>query len=181
MFASAPPRRSSVAWLEPGRGRRRRRNDIPWRGILVVLGILVVAGAVAYYFISKDRAADRQRDAAKSFTQAWVKGDERAMWATLDAKTQRAYRWAKFRRLYRNADQAATVRTVRVGKRSGPSDGSVTVPVAVVTHDFGTLRGVIKLPVHDEDHGAKVAWLPHLRLPGLHQGEQVSRKILAAP
>jgi cell division protein FtsI/penicillin-binding protein 2 len=181
MFASAPPRRSSVAWLEPGRGRRRRRNDVPWRGILVVVAILVVAGAAAYYLISRDRAAERRRDAAQSFTQAWAKGDERAMWATLDAKTQRAYPWAKFRRLYRNADQAATVTRVRVGKLSGPSDGSFTVPVAVVTHDFGTLRGAIELPVHDEDHGAKVAWLPHLRLPGLRQGEQVSRKVLQAP
>ena len=49
------------------------------------------------------------------------------------------------------------------------------------TRIFGTLRGTIALPVHDEDGAARVTWAPHLRLPGLRAGEQVRRIVLARP
>ena len=49
------------------------------------------------------------------------------------------------------------------------------------TRIFGTLRGTIVLPVHDEDGAARIAWAPHLRLPGLRAGEQVRRVVLARP
>jgi peptidoglycan glycosyltransferase len=180
MFASAPPRRASVAWLEPGRGRRRR-NRVPARAILAALAVVAVAGGAAWFFISRDRAADRRRDVAQRYAQAWARGDERAMWNTLDARSRKAYPWSGFRRLYGSANAAATVTRVRVGRLTGPSDGRVTVPAAVTTHDFGTLRGAIELPVHDEDDGARIAWAPHLRLPGLRAGEQVRRRVLARP
>jgi penicillin-binding protein A len=181
MFASAPPRRSSVAWLEPGRGRRRGRGRVPWRGVLVVVLVLAAAGGAAYYVVNRNHKADMRRDAATSFVQAWARGDQRAMWNTLDARSRSAYPWARFRRLYRSANTAATTTTVRVGKLTGPTDGAFVVPVVVATHDFGTLRGTVKLPVHDEDDGARVAWTPHLRLPGLRAGEEVRRRVLARP
>ena len=49
------------------------------------------------------------------------------------------------------------------------------------TRIFGTLRGTIALSVHDEDGAARVAWAPHLRLPGLRAGEQVRRVVLTRP
>jgi beta-lactamase class D len=181
MFASAPPRRSSVAWLEPGRRRRRTRAGIPWRGLLVVVLVLAVAGGAAYYFINRNHKADMRRDAARSFVGAWARGDERAMWNTLDASSRRAYPLARFQRLYKSADDAATVTKVRVGQLTDPSNGSFAVPVAVDTRIFGTLRGTVQLPVHDEDDGARIAWAPHLRLPGLRKGEAVKRRILSRP
>jgi penicillin-binding protein A len=122
-----------------------------------------------------------RRDTAQSFARAWARGDERAMWSTLDARSRKAYPWARFRRLYRSADAAATATGVRVGALTGPSDGVFAVPVVVATRDFGTLRGTVRLPVHDEDHGARVAWVPHLRLPGLRAGEEVRRHVPARP
>jgi beta-lactamase class D len=181
MFSSAPPRRSSVAWLEPGRRRRRGRDGIPWRGALVLVLVLAVAGGAAYYVINRNHKADMRRDAAQSFVGAWTRGDERAMWNSLDAASQKAYPWARFRRLYRSANDAATVSRVRVGKLAGPQDGSFTLPVAVTTREFGTLRGSVQLPVHDEADGARIAWAPHLRLPGLRKGEAVQRRVLARP
>jgi penicillin-binding protein A len=181
MFASAPPRRSSVAWLEPGRRRRRGRDGVPWRAVLVFVVVLAAAGGAAYYVINRNHKADMRRDAATSFVRAWARGDERAMWSTLDARSRTAYPLARFRRLYRSANDAATTTTVRVGKLTGPTDGAFAVPVVVATHDFGTLRGTVKLPVHDEHDGARVAWTPHLRLPGLRAGEEVRRRVLARP
>jgi penicillin-binding protein A len=181
MFASAPPRRSSVAWLEPGRSRRRGRRGVPWRGILAVLAVLAVAGGAAWFVISRDRAADRRRDVAQRYAKAWASGDERAMWNTLDARSRKAYPVARFRRLYRTADDAATTTGVRIGRITGPDGDSYSVPVAVATRDFGTLRGTVQLPVHDEDDGARVAWVPHLRLPGLRAGEAPKRRILVRP
>jgi penicillin-binding protein A len=181
MFASAPPRRSSVAWLEPGRRRRRGRDGVPWRAVLVVLMVLAAAGGAAWFVVNRNHKADMRRDTAESFARAWARGDERAMWNALDARSRKAYPWAKFRRLYRSANDAATTTAVRVGKLTGPRDGSFAVPVVVATRGFGTLRGTVTLPVHDEDDGARVAWAPHLRLPGLRAGEQVHRRVLARP
>jgi cell division protein FtsI/penicillin-binding protein 2 len=103
------------------------------------------------------------------------------MWNTLDKRSRTAYPLARFRKLYRSADDAATVTAVRVGRLTGPQHGAFAVPVAVATRDFGTLRGTVQLPVHDEDSGARVAWTPHLRLPGLRAGEEVRRRVLVRP
>ncbi len=168
-------------WLEPGRRRRRGRGG-PSLAVLGVLVLIAAAAAGAVWFVLHEHhVKDMRRDAAVSFTRAWAKGDERAMWSTLDARSRGAYPAARFHRLYASADRAATVRTVRVGKVPDPRDGKVALPVAVTTRDFGTLRGTIVLPVHDEGGGARIAWAPHLRLPGLRKGEQVTRKILAVP
>ena len=179
MFASAPPRRSSVMWLEPGRRRRRGRDGLPWRAVLAFVLVLAAAGGAAWFVINRNHKADMRRDAAESFVRAWARGDERAMWNTLDARSRGAYPWARFRRLYRSANDAATTTAVRVGKLTGPDDGAFAMPVVVTTRDFGTLRGMVKVPVHDEDDGARVAWTPHLRLPGLRTGEEVRRRVLA--
>ena len=181
MFSSAPPRRSSVMWIEPGRRRRRGRDGIPWRGALAVLLVLAAGGGAAWYVVDRNHKADMRRDTAEGFVRAWARGDERTMWNTLDARSRKAYPWARFRRLYRTADDAATVRTIRVGRLTGPHDGAFAVPVAVATREFGTLRGTVQLPVHDEDSGARVAWAPHLRLPGLRTGEEVRRRVLSRP
>jgi cell division protein FtsI/penicillin-binding protein 2 len=166
-------------WLEPGRRRRRGRDGLPWRAVLAFVLVLAAAGGAAWFVINRNHKADMRRDAAESFVRAWARGDERAMWNTLDARSRGAYPWARFRRLYRSANDAATTTAVRVGKLTGPDDGAFAMPVVVTTRDFGTLRGMVKVPVHDEDDGARVAWTPHLRLPGLRTGEEVRRRVLA--
>ncbi|HEX7300215.1 MAG TPA: penicillin-binding transpeptidase domain-containing protein, partial [Solirubrobacteraceae bacterium] len=124
---------------------------------------------------------DMRRDAAQRFVSAWARRDAAAMWGTIDAHSRETYPRARFQRLYRSSDRAATVVAVRVGRLDGPRDGRVSVPVAVRTREFGTLRGTVQVPVHDEGGGARVAWEPHLRLPGLRTGEQVRRRVLTRP
>jgi penicillin-binding protein A len=183
MFASAPPRRAGAVWLEPGRHARRRRRGpmLPGAPLLVGILLLAAAGAAAWFVIHRNQDKDLRRDAVERFATAWTHRDTGAMWATLDARSRKRYPRAEFERLYRSANNAATVAAVRIGRIADPRNGEVAVPAAAVTREFGTLRGTIEIPVHDEDDGARITWTPHLRLPGLRSGEQVRRRVLARP
>ncbi|WP_228430565.1 hypothetical protein [Baekduia soli] len=180
MFASAPPRRSAgVPWLEPGHRaggprRRRRRNPLP-----MLIGVLVLAAivAVVVLVVRHEQRLDRQRAHAAAYVKAWAARDTEAMWAATDAATRRAYPLERFRALQRNADRAATVRSVRLGAASKLKDGAVTVPAAVTTQLFGTLRATVRVPVAP----GGVRWTPALRLPGLRPGETPRRRTLQEP
>ncbi|MEA2359868.1 MAG: penicillin-binding protein [Solirubrobacteraceae bacterium] len=171
-----------MAWIEPGRRRRRRRGGAP-RPLVTLVVLLLAAAGVAAVLVVRQRhhREDQRRAVAARFVTAWTRGDERTMWSALDARSQKAYPLARFQRLYRSAQRAATVTSVRAGLVPRPRGGTVTVPVAVTTTLFGTLRGPLVLAVHDEGGGARVAWTPQLRLPGLRAGESVRRRVLATP
>lgn len=142
---------------------------------LVPLLLLVVAGGAVALVVRHDRQVDRERAAADRFIKAYTKRDAAAMWDALDPATQAEYPRARFRKLVKNADDAATVRARRTtGDASDPSGGKVKVPVAVTTHLFGTLRGTLTLPVSEDG----VRWSPALRLPGLRAGETPRRRTL---
>jgi penicillin-binding protein A len=181
MFASSPPPRGSVRWLEPGRSRRRLWAPMPGRGAVLAVVLLVVAAGAAVLFVrARDRSAD-QRDVARRFARAWARGDTGAMWALLGARAQDAYPRKRFAAGYRTADRQATVTAVRVGEAGDPSDGRVPVPVAVRTRLFGTLHGTVALPVTAERDAWRIDWSPGLRLPGLRDGERVRRRVLRRP
>jgi hypothetical protein len=190
MFASSPPRRSAgVPWLEPGHrqrhgpggrrvagggggGGRRRRSPAAY---LVPLLLLAIVGGAITYVVRHNQQLDRQRTGAARFAKAWAARDSAAMYAALDAASQKAYPRARFTQLVHRADTAATVTAKRLGRASDPSGGAVRVPVAADTRLFGTLRGTLRLPVAD---GGGVTWTPALRLPGLRKGEAPTRKTL---
>ncbi|MCW3001231.1 MAG: hypothetical protein JWQ20_529 [Conexibacter sp.] len=181
MFASSPQRRSAgVPWLEPGLRQRRRsgpyarRRRNPMVYLVPLLLIAIVGGAIAYV-VRHGQKADRQRSDAARFAHAWAAGDANGMYDALDGKSQTAYPRARFLRLVRSADAAATVRKKRLGRAEDPSGGSVRIPVTADTRLFGTLRGTLRLPVSD---GGGVSWTPELRLPGLRKGEAPRRRTL---
>jgi penicillin-binding protein A len=179
MFAGPAPR-GSVRWLEPVH-RRRRRPPLP----LVPLGVLLllVAAGVGAYVVLHARSEDqaRRREVAQRFVAAWERGDTRAMWRLLSARSRRENPLPAFVGDYRAADRAATVREVRAGRIGEPSGGRARVPVAVRTRLFGTLRGTVALPVVVEGDQGRVDWSPALRLPGLRAGEEVRRRLLERP
>ena len=171
-------------WLEPGRSRRRTRRRGPMLPVVpVLIGVLLLAAIAggAWYVVHQREVKDARRNTVQRFADAWAHRDAAAMWATLDADSRRAYPRARFERLYRSADSAATVTAVRVGKITDPKDGKVAVPVAVTTRDYGTLHGAIAVPVHDENGDAAIVWAPHMRLPGVRAGEQIRRVVLTTP
>ena len=180
MFTSSRRGRggSGVRWVEPGRRRRRRLPVLPF--VILVL-LLAAGGAVAY--VLHDRASDRAalRDTAVRFASAWEKGRPAAMYAELDADAQSKYTARRFAEDYRMANAEATVQKVVVGRASKTVGGKVTVPVAVRTKLFGTLRGRVALPVTRDGERVGVRWRPYLRLPGLRPGERVRQTIRARP
>jgi penicillin-binding protein A len=183
MFSSRPTGRAGLIWLEPPSRRRRRRGGLGARLLAAVLVLALLGGGAAWALLAiRDHdTADARRAAAQRYVAAWTRGDVPAMWRQLDARSRATFPLERFGRLYRSANRAATVRTVRAGRLQGPRAGAYVVPVAVRTDSFGTLRGVVALPVHDEGDGSWIAWTPHLRLPALRPGEQVRRIVLARP
>jgi hypothetical protein len=179
MFTSSRRGRGvGVRWVEPGRRRRRRLPLLP---LVILLLLLAAGGAVAY--VLRERANDRAelRDTAVRFATAWAKGRPAAMFAELDANARSKYSSKRFAEDYRMANAEATVERVVVGRASKTVDGKVTVPVAVRTKLFGTLRGKVALPVTRSGERVGVRWRPYLRLPGLRPGERVHRTIRARP
>ncbi|HEY0364417.1 MAG TPA: hypothetical protein VGC83_19215, partial [Solirubrobacteraceae bacterium] len=167
MFSSAPPRRSGVAWLEPGRRRRRGRDGVPWRALLVVIVVLAAAAGAVWFVLDRHHQQDMRREAAQSFAASWMRRDPAGMWLMLDKRSRSAYPRARFARLVRSAESQATVTSVRIGRIAQERNGRFDLPTVMPTRLFGTLHGTIALTVHDEDGAARVAWAPHLRLPGL--------------
>jgi cell division protein FtsI/penicillin-binding protein 2 len=112
---------------------------------------------------------------------AWTRGDWAAMWRVLTPRARAAYPEARFAAAYRSADQAAGVRSLRLGAVGGEHGGVIALVVAVGTEEFGTLRGTIALAVSGTGAGVGVDWDPSLRLPGLRRGEVVHKRSGPAP
>ncbi len=177
------PRAGSLFLSPPKHARRRRRRGPSLSIILVVLVVLGGLAAGAYAFVRAQLDDDERRPAVVAFTEAWERGDYDAMYRLVDAGSRRANPKISFVADYKRANRAATVEKVRVGK-VGPllSEGVVKVPVTVDTDDFGPLKGELEFKASEDEQGVgRVAWTPALRLPGLEEGEEVTRKSGATP
>ena len=97
------------------------------------------------------------------------------MWRELSPSAQAGTPARRFVTAYRNADRAAGVEAVKVGKPGPERDGRIALPVAVRTDIFGTLRGTMTLRVSGTGDDAGVDWTFALRLPGLRSDEAVVR------
>lgn len=139
----------------------------------MVVVAAIVAGALMRR--SQDQGREDRRAAALRFVTAWEHGDQPAMWRALTPRARAAYSQAAFRRSYRSAHRRAGVESVRAGKLGDEHRGRASLPVAVGTRDFGTLRGTLALPLSGSGTQAGVDWQPALRFPGLRPGERVRR------
>ncbi len=151
--------------------RRRPRRSFPYGRILAALLIVAGVGAAAVLFLRHRASDDRRRDAASTFVSAWADGDLRGMWDVSERSSRPSFE--VFSDAYAEARRAAGIRAIEIGDPGELSDDAVAVPVTVRTEDFGRLEGDVALPVVDEDGAGRVAWKPHLRLPGLRPGEEV--------
>ena len=151
----------------PERHRRVTHRALPLAAIaaLALAGGLLVGSAVQS---GAERVAGR-------FTRAWERGDYGAMYGLLTESSQARYPRADFQRAYDNANSTATAVQIRVDDPDGQRDGAVEVPVAVRTRIFGTIRGVVGVPVS----GEAVRWEPELAFPGLPKGGELDRETTA--
>ncbi len=169
----------------PARRRRTHKNrshrSLPLSTMFTLLVLAVGLGIGAYYLIREALKTDHRPAAVHAFVAAWEKGDRAAMWRLTDARSRASNPERTFARAYARADRAATIERVDVGAVSPVSKGVATAPVTVRTRYFGTLRGTIRIPVHEEGDTARIAWTPDMRLPGLKGEEEVRRVSGRAP
>jgi cell division protein FtsI/penicillin-binding protein 2 len=118
-----------------------------------------------------ESAAERT---ASRFTDAWQRGDYRAMHRLLTPASRDLHPLPAFRRAYDRAAATATVRRIDPDDPVGTHGDAVTVPVVVETRVFGDLRGNVEVPVS----GEQVAWSPRLVFPELGPGERLRRASL---
>jgi hypothetical protein len=146
-----------------------RRRRLTHRALPAVGGLAALALAAGALVGSLAASADER--AARDFTRAWQRGDERAMYALLSDSARSAYPFERFRRAYRRAADTATLVAVTAGEPEGARGDSVVVPMTVRTRVFGPLRGELLVPVDDE----RVEWQPRLVFPELREGERLRR------
>jgi len=150
------------------RRRRRLRRLLP-----VVLAVAIAALLVGVVLGKGD---DNRRQTAQQFVALWARGDYRGMYELLPEQTRRAFSLAGFEGLYRSAAATATARSLTAGRAGDERDGVVPVETTVHTRVFGTVRGVVDVPVVKEGDDVHVAWRPSLVFPGLRPGEQLRRE-----
>ena len=141
---------------------RRRRRALRLLPVLVVAAAAFAGGMV----VAAGRGSD-EREVVERFARAWERGDYGAMHAELTDASGERVPVASFARRYRQAADTATVVSVRTGPPARPRDGVVAVPVTVRTRVFGTIRGVMRVPVRTEDDHPRIAWAQRLTFPGL--------------
>ncbi|MEJ7892173.1 MAG: penicillin-binding transpeptidase domain-containing protein [Solirubrobacteraceae bacterium] len=159
--------------------RRRHRRAFPWRAALAAVVLVGVVAAGVVYVLRQRAADERKREAAAAFAAAWASSDLERMWELTERATRPQLR--AFQLAYKKANVAAGVVAVEVGTPGPLEDDRVTLPVTVRTDDFGELAGEVEVPVVDEDGEGRVAWAPHLRLPGVRPGERIRRSEGDAP
>ena len=147
-----------------------RRRRLTHRALPALGGLALVAGG-AGMVVGTQAQSGSQRTAAE-FTEAWERGDYRAMYDLLDDASRETHSRKEFRAAYRTAAATATATGVEVGEPGGERNGSVAVPVEVRTRVFGAVHANLRLPVKDE----QVIWGPLLAFPGLRRGEALARE-----
>jgi penicillin-binding protein A len=147
-----------------------RRRRLTHRALPALVGLAVLSGAAGMVVGAQTSSASERT--AGDFTEAWARGDYRAMYDLLDDPSQRAHSLREFRRAYRDAAATATVESLQAGDPRGVNGDQVAVPIELGTRVFGRLRGELRLPVMNE----QITWGPLLAFPGLRPGEGLARR-----
>ncbi len=107
------------------------------------------------------------------YAKAWSRGDYQAMYGMLDAASRQGLSEEQFHADYADAAVTATLISLHIGQVGSPSGGFVPVAASVPTRLFGTLRGLVEVPLSSD--GSAVHFAGTLLFPGLRAGEQLQR------
>lgn len=159
-----------------GLGQRQGRSR--WRRIVPIVAAAVLAfGAGA---VLGGRHVPASQQVAERYAAAWEAGDVGLMYTLSDAAEQgRSLR--EFARAHRSAEVTASATRVRFGEAGDEGDSVVTIPAAVETIAFGTVRQPLRLPITEVDGEPRVSWSAELVFPGLRDGERLSRRTELPP
>ncbi|MCW2954753.1 MAG: penicillin-binding protein transpeptidase [Conexibacter sp.] len=165
--------------------RRYTRDDVARRRRLLLrravpVAVLAVA-ALGVGIVVLGGSDGDQRRTAQQFATLWASGDYARMYDLIDDAARRTVTRAAFTDAYRTASRTATIRSVQVGPVQRPTSDGYPVVVTVRTRVFGTLRGVLVVPLSGDGSKRRVAWARRLVFPGLRAGEQLTRATQLAP
>lgn len=158
----------------PPRGRGRRRSAPRRFAPLVAVAVLLVAGVVAYLVLDARANRAAERDVAAAYVEAWTSKDYAAMHGDLGGTAAGRIDEARFVEIMRGALTTATATAITAGELERTDDG-FSVPIAVRTRLFGTLRGTLAIPLEGDGKEAGVRWTRRMAFPGLRTGETISR------
>jgi penicillin-binding protein A len=154
---------------------RRRRLVTRTLPLALIAVIAFVVGAAA------GTPGSPQKDAANRFAQAWAGGNFAAMYKELNPASKAAISVNDFATAYKEAEQVATLESLRPGSARDPtsSEGEdvVPVPISAATVAFGRLEDEVDLPYSE----GGIAWDASLVFPGLRRGEHLESQIELAP
>lgn len=139
--------------------------------MLAVLALVALAAGL----LLGDGPARAEHRIAKRFATLWAVGDYGRMYQQLDGAARRRVDFQRFAAAYRAAAATATIRAISVGKVGHRTGDLIPVALTIRTGVFGTLHGVVELPVSGSGDGMRIAWTEQATFPGLRSGEQLSR------
>jgi peptidoglycan glycosyltransferase len=155
-----------------------RRRRLLRRGLPALAGVALAALAVGLLI---GGGGGTERETARRFATLWAEGDYGRMYALLDDAAKQRTSFQDFAAAYRDAAATATMRTLLVGAVGDRSGDAIPIHLTVRTRIFGTIHGVLELPVSGEGEAMRVAWRERAVFPGLHAGEQLTRQTALAP
>jgi peptidoglycan glycosyltransferase len=156
----------------------RRRRLLQRRALPVAVLAVIALGAVVVVGGGSD---GDQRRAVQQFATLWAHGDYDGMYDLIDDAARSTVTRAAFSDAYRTAASTATIRSVLIGPVQSRTSDGYPVTVTVRTRVFGTIRGVLTVPLSGDGSKRRVAWVRRLVFPGLHAGEQLMRQTQLAP
>ncbi len=118
---------------------------------------------------------------AKRFATYWAEGDYGRMYELLDDDAKARNSFEEFTAAYREAAVTATTRSVAVGRVGHRAGDAIPVHLTIRTRAFGTVHGMLELPVSGAGDQMRIAWRAHVVFPGLRGGEQLTRETTLAP
>lgn len=156
-----------------------RRRRLQHRALPALLG-LGVAAIVAVVLLSGG-AGGAERATAERFATLWSQGDYGRMYGLLDEPARARVAFGDFAAAYRTAARTATARSIEVGEAGDRRGDAIPIPVTIETRVFGTIHGVLRLPVSGHGDDMRVAWSEAAVFPGLETGEQLTRQTELPP
>jgi peptidoglycan glycosyltransferase len=156
-----------------------RRRKLLRRGLPALVGLGLLALVVG--LLVGGSAGGTERATAKRFATLWAEGDYGHMYQLLDVEAQARTSFQAFAAAYRSAAETATLRSLAVGAVGDRSADRIPVHLLLRTRAFGTVRGVLELPVSGDGDAMRVAWRDNAVFPGLGAGEQLTRQTALPP
>jgi peptidoglycan glycosyltransferase len=150
-----------------------RRRRLLRRGLPALVAVALAALVVGLLIGGGPGRAEHRT--ARRFATLWAQGDYGRMYGQLDDAARRRVDFQRFAAAYRAAAATATIQAIAVGKVGDRAGDTIPVALTVRTQIFGTLHGVLQLPVSGSGGSMRIAWGEQATFPGLRPGEQLTR------